>query len=79
METRVPLFWDSSNVEERRRNNLQQQNTPGPGTEPFTQRARSTPNRLVTTELTLTMNDKARDDILHTSPTEQDNNGLSNM
>ena len=78
METRVDRFWDITNVHQKRANNPQL-NTPGPGTEPFAERVQSTPNRLVTTEVTLTLNDEARNNILQQSRTDQDNNGVSNM
>ena len=78
METRVNRFWDVDNVERRRRDN-HPRNTPGPGTEPFTHRARSSPNGLVTTEVTLTLNDDARNNVLQQLRTDQDNNGVSNM
>ena len=78
METRVDRFWDITSVHQRRANNPQL-NTTGPGTQPFNERVRSTPNRLVTTEVTLTLNDKTRENILQQSSTDQDNNGVSNM
>ena len=80
METRVDHFWDLGHVETSRGNNGPRTNQPGPGTEEFSERVRSTPNRLVTTEATLTLNDEARNYILQeTTRTDQDMNGVSNM
>ena len=79
METRDNRFWDITSVHEGRANNNFFGNLPGPGTEPYAERVRSTPNRLVTTEATLTLNDEARSTILRQKQTDQDINGVSNM